>query len=227
MRGKRRQAALKEMLQALDARPEKRLIAEDLEDSSGNVCALGALGKARGIVIPRHLYPTKAWPLAKLEQHPCVPMLVSDATNPHTKPARSRLAKAIVAVVQHVARNPALYVGPRPFESIHDMPPDDNAGALLDELIKLKIFAVETRDFTAIACACGVGGCRAGAGQSEARKPDGIGAGGDRRADQRAGEAPRRQRVGAARADHNRIRGKRLIISVRIRSPKGSGDQTR
>lgn len=52
-RGKRGQAFFRDLLAALDAMPEKRLIANDLvsKDVSGaeNVCALGALGKARGV----------------------------------------------------------------------------------------------------------------------------------------------------------------------------------
>ena len=50
-RGKRGQAFFRDLLAALDAMPAKRLITNDLvrEDSTGfeNVCALGALGKAR------------------------------------------------------------------------------------------------------------------------------------------------------------------------------------
>lgn len=48
IRGKRGQAFLREMLAALDAMPEKRLITDDLE-ASGEVCALGSVGKARGL----------------------------------------------------------------------------------------------------------------------------------------------------------------------------------
>jgi hypothetical protein len=48
IRGKRGQSFLKEMLTALDALPEKRLIAEELE-KDGEVCALGVIGRARGI----------------------------------------------------------------------------------------------------------------------------------------------------------------------------------
>ena len=47
-RGKRGQAFLQEMLVALDAMPDKRLIDEDLE-RNGEVCAIGAVGRARGI----------------------------------------------------------------------------------------------------------------------------------------------------------------------------------
>ena len=48
IRGKRGQTCLREMLAALDAMPEKALITHELE-SDGGVCALGALGKARGV----------------------------------------------------------------------------------------------------------------------------------------------------------------------------------
>ncbi|SRR5260221_4059586 len=48
IRGARGQALLKELLAALDAMPEKKLIASELEED-GAVCALGALGKMRGM----------------------------------------------------------------------------------------------------------------------------------------------------------------------------------
>lgn len=48
IRGKRGQAFLAEMLRALDAIPERKLIANELE-AEGAVCAIGAVGKARGI----------------------------------------------------------------------------------------------------------------------------------------------------------------------------------
>ena len=47
-RGKRGQKLLREMLAALDAMPVKRLVAEELVNE-GEVCALGALGQARGV----------------------------------------------------------------------------------------------------------------------------------------------------------------------------------
>lgn len=46
--GKRGQAFLKELLSALDAMPEKRLIKGDLEHE-GEVCTLGCIGRSRGI----------------------------------------------------------------------------------------------------------------------------------------------------------------------------------
>lgn len=48
-RGKRGQAFFRALLAALDAMPEKRLVEGDIEDGEGAVCALGCLGKARGI----------------------------------------------------------------------------------------------------------------------------------------------------------------------------------
>ncbi len=48
IRGKRGQAFLTEMRDALDAMPEKKLVAMELE-VAGSVCAIGAVGKARGV----------------------------------------------------------------------------------------------------------------------------------------------------------------------------------
>jgi len=49
IRGKNGQAFLRELLSALDAMPDKRLIAEDLQSPDGEVCALDSVGRARGI----------------------------------------------------------------------------------------------------------------------------------------------------------------------------------
>jgi hypothetical protein len=48
IRGKRGQAFLREMLEALDAIPSQTLIAHDLENLGG-VCAIGAVGRRRGV----------------------------------------------------------------------------------------------------------------------------------------------------------------------------------
>lgn len=48
IRGKNGQAFLREMAAALDALPEKVLIQKELEEG-GDVCALGAVGKVRGM----------------------------------------------------------------------------------------------------------------------------------------------------------------------------------
>ena len=49
IRGKRGQRLLYELLAALDAMPAKRLIRDELIDAEGEMCALGALAKSRGI----------------------------------------------------------------------------------------------------------------------------------------------------------------------------------
>ena len=48
-RGKRGQALMRDLLTALEAMPVKRLIKHELIDADGQVCALGACGKYRGI----------------------------------------------------------------------------------------------------------------------------------------------------------------------------------
>ena len=48
IRGRRGQRLLRDLLAALDAMPEKRLIAHELEQD-GEVCALGACARLRGI----------------------------------------------------------------------------------------------------------------------------------------------------------------------------------
>lgn len=49
IRGKRGQKLLSELVAALDAMPEKRLIKGELATPEGEVCALGAVGKVRGV----------------------------------------------------------------------------------------------------------------------------------------------------------------------------------
>lgn len=48
IKGKRGQAFLREMLAAMESMPEKRLIEGELE-YNGEVCALGSVGKTRGL----------------------------------------------------------------------------------------------------------------------------------------------------------------------------------
>jgi hypothetical protein len=63
-RGKRGQQFFKELLAALDAMPEKRLIADQLEEGpAGEVCAIGALGRAKGVDM-RAMDPEDAAPVA-------------------------------------------------------------------------------------------------------------------------------------------------------------------
>ncbi len=49
IRGERSQAFLKDLAKALDAMPEKRLVAAELITETGEVCAIGAVYKARGL----------------------------------------------------------------------------------------------------------------------------------------------------------------------------------
>lgn len=49
IRGKRGQQLLRDTLAALDAMPEKRLVASELETAEGEVCTLGAVGRMRGL----------------------------------------------------------------------------------------------------------------------------------------------------------------------------------
>lgn len=53
IRGKRGQQLLIDLVMALDAMPEKVLIAEELVNSEGDHCALGAVGARRGLAMDR------------------------------------------------------------------------------------------------------------------------------------------------------------------------------
>ena len=49
IRGKRGQRLLRDLKEALEAMPEKRLVSKVLENDTGEVCALGAVGKLRAM----------------------------------------------------------------------------------------------------------------------------------------------------------------------------------
>ena len=51
--GKRGQSFLRELVEALEAMPEKRLITNDLKTENGEVCAIGAVGVKRGLDVTR------------------------------------------------------------------------------------------------------------------------------------------------------------------------------
>jgi hypothetical protein len=53
IKGKRGQAFLAEMADALDAMTEKKLITDELMDDSGSVCAIGSICKQRGLDIAK------------------------------------------------------------------------------------------------------------------------------------------------------------------------------
>jgi len=65
IRGKRGQAFLREMLSVLDAMPVKRLIPEQLIEG-GEVCALGAVGRARGVPLLDKIVPEDYERLARV-----------------------------------------------------------------------------------------------------------------------------------------------------------------
>jgi hypothetical protein len=60
VRGRRGQAFLRELLAALDAMPDKRLIAHELVEN-GQVCALGAIGVARGLDLSKTAPENHGW----------------------------------------------------------------------------------------------------------------------------------------------------------------------
>jgi hypothetical protein len=53
IQGKRGQAFLKDLASALDAMPNKRLIAGELISETGEVCAIGSVCKARGLDVTK------------------------------------------------------------------------------------------------------------------------------------------------------------------------------
>lgn len=55
--GKRGQAFFRELVDALDAMPEKRLVAGELQTKEGETCALGSLAKQKGVaLLPLNTY---------------------------------------------------------------------------------------------------------------------------------------------------------------------------
>lgn len=76
LKGKAGQAALRELETALLALPEKRLIAEQLFDDEGEVCAIGALAKHKGQLTD----DLRAWGEREMEEvgvHLGMPRLVA------------------------------------------------------------------------------------------------------------------------------------------------------
>jgi len=53
LKGKRGQKLLREMAAAMDAMPEKVLIADELIDAEGDCCAIGVVCKARGLDVSK------------------------------------------------------------------------------------------------------------------------------------------------------------------------------
>ncbi|QDH70884.1 hypothetical protein [Marilutibacter alkalisoli] len=60
-RGKRGQQLLRDLAAAMDAMPEKKLIAHNLTDANGCHCALGAVAARRGIDTAAIEFPVDPW----------------------------------------------------------------------------------------------------------------------------------------------------------------------
>lgn len=54
LRGKRGQAMLRDLVAALDAMPEKRLVSRRLQTKDGECCAIGSLCRAKGLDLTEH-----------------------------------------------------------------------------------------------------------------------------------------------------------------------------
>lgn len=76
IRGKRGQAFLRELLAALDAMPEKRLIGDSFS-KAGAYCTLGAIGAQRGVEMPKIDYDWQGADPAALD--PEDPTAIRDA----------------------------------------------------------------------------------------------------------------------------------------------------
>lgn len=59
-RGKRGQAFFRALVEALDAMPNKRLVEGELQTDEGEVCALGCLGRHRGLALA-NVDPEENW----------------------------------------------------------------------------------------------------------------------------------------------------------------------
>jgi hypothetical protein len=60
--------------------------------------------------------------------------------------SRRQTLYAVLAVLEDLKKRPEVYATPRPlgraFDTVPDMPPGCDLGALLDELCRLKLFAI-------------------------------------------------------------------------------------
>lgn len=103
-RGKRGQLFFLELIAALDALPEKKLITEAIE-SEGAVCAIGAVGKRRGIDMSE-LDPNDQEGVAGAFQLPyvlaCELFWINDECSPHKETPEARWTRVREWAVSNV-----------------------------------------------------------------------------------------------------------------------------
>lgn len=95
IRGRRGQAFLREMLMAMDAMPNKRFIASELE-KEGEVCALGSVGKARALDmndLDPYDHETVAAKFDVSHALACEIMYVNDEEGPHNETPEARFER--------------------------------------------------------------------------------------------------------------------------------------
>lgn len=104
IRGKRGQAFLEELLTAMEALPQPRLIAGELEEH-GEVCALGAVGRARGLETMRNYDPEEHEAIAALFKIPhalaCEIMYLNDEAGRPQETPETRFARIRDWIVKH------------------------------------------------------------------------------------------------------------------------------
>lgn len=104
IRGKRGQKLLRELAANMDAMPDKRLIAHELV-RDGDVCALGVVGKARGIEIEKIDPEDSSIVAAKFDIAEALAreiVWVNDEEGRHTEAPEERFRRVRAWVSQHI-----------------------------------------------------------------------------------------------------------------------------
>lgn len=104
IRGKRGQKLLRELATNMDAMPDKRLIAHELVQD-GDVCALGVVGKARGIEIEKIDPEDSSTVAAKFDIAEALAreiVWVNDEEGCHTETPEERFRRVRAWVSQHI-----------------------------------------------------------------------------------------------------------------------------
>lgn len=114
-RGRRGQEFLREMMVALDALPEKRLVERELE-ADGQVCALGAVGRARGLDMSRidpEDHDTVAGKFGVAHAMACEIMYYNDEGSYRSETPEDRFVRMRKWVVSAIRLTPVLRDDPR------------------------------------------------------------------------------------------------------------------